>query len=111
MPPTAAPPGSRSGRTSRATPTWQTTTRRSRRPRRAASAQLEPGAEQRLVVIGLDGPHRAAQDRRKALNQFLAPVRAREDMHVAAECDHGVEDIELTTWQAGNHADGCDWDR
>jgi hypothetical protein len=29
----------------------------------------------------------------------------------AAECDHGVEDIELTTWRAGTHADGCDWDR
>jgi hypothetical protein len=40
----------------------------------------------------LDGSHRAAQDYLKALSQFLAPVRAREDMHVAAERDHDVLD-------------------
>ena len=28
--------------------------------------------------------------RLKALGQFLAPVRAREDMHVAAESDHDL---------------------
>lgn len=40
----------------------------------------------------LDGPHRAAQERLKAVSQFLAPVRAREDMHVAAESDHDLAD-------------------
>ena len=38
----------------------------------------------------LDGPHRAAQERLKALSQFLAPVRASEDMHVAAKSDHDL---------------------
>lgn len=36
----------------------------------------------------LDCPHRATQERLKALSQFFAPVRAREDMRVAAESDH-----------------------
>ena len=38
----------------------------------------------------LDGPYGAAQDRLKALGQFGAPVRAREDMHIAAQSDHDV---------------------
>jgi hypothetical protein len=37
-----------------------------------------------------DGPYRAAQDRLKALSQFRAPVRAREDMHIAAKSDHDL---------------------
>ena len=80
-------------------------------------AQLKPGTQTRLLVIGcfageldaemspagkadnehrlidareLDGPYRASQDRLKALRQFLAPVRAREDMHIAAKRDHDV---------------------
>src|SRR5690349_21774114 len=78
-------------------------------------AQLKPGAQARLLVIGcvvgeldaemsaagkadhehrlidageLNGPHGAAQDRLKALGQFGAPVRAHEDTHVAAKSDH-----------------------
>lgn len=38
----------------------------------------------------LDGSHRAAQDCLKALSRFLTPMRARENMHVAAQGDHGV---------------------
>ena len=80
-------------------------------------AQLKPGAQPRLLVIGcvageldaemspagkadhehrlvgagkLNGPYGAAQDRLKALSQFGAPVRAREDMHIAAQSDHDV---------------------
>ena len=80
-------------------------------------AQLKPGAQARLLVIGcvageldaemspagkadnehrlidagkLNGPYGAAQDRLKALSQFPAPVRAREDMHIAAQSDHDV---------------------
>ena len=78
-------------------------------------AQLKPGTQARLLIIGcvvgeldaevspagkagnehrlidagkFDGPYWAAQDRLKALSQFAAPVRAREDMHVAAKRDH-----------------------
>ena len=78
---------------------------------RVVGAQLEPGAKPRLLVIGrsvgkldaemspagkadhehrlvdareFDGAHRAAQGRLEALGEFGAPVRAREDMHVAA---------------------------
>jgi hypothetical protein len=41
--------------------------------------------EHRLVdARELDGAHRAAQGRLEALGEFGAPVRAREDMHVAA---------------------------
>jgi hypothetical protein len=41
----------------------------------------------------LDRPHRAAaNDDLKAAGQLLAPVRAREDMHVAAESDHGLDE-------------------
>src|SRR5215472_10007509 len=80
-------------------------------------AQLQPGAEPRLLVIWcslgeldaqmpsprkadhehrlvdarkVDGSHRATQHRLKAPSQFPAPVRAREDMHVAAKSDHDV---------------------
>jgi hypothetical protein len=80
-------------------------------------AQLKPGAQARLLVIGcivgeldtemsaarktdhqhglfdsreLCSPYRTAQDRLKALSQFPAPVRAREDMHIAAKTDHDV---------------------
>ena len=80
-------------------------------------AQLKPGTQTRLLIIGcivgeldaqmsptgkadnehrlidarkLDGPYRAAQDRLKAAGQFPAPVRAREDMDIAAKSDHDV---------------------
>ena len=80
-------------------------------------AQLEPGAQARLLVIGrivgeldaemsaarktdhehgpfdsweLYSPYRAAQDRLKAAGQFCAPVRAGEDMHVIAKSNHDV---------------------
>jgi len=80
-------------------------------------AQLEPGTQTWLLVIGcfvgeldaemspagkgddkhrlidarkLDGPYRAAQNRLKALGQFPAPVRARENMHIAAQSDHDI---------------------
>jgi hypothetical protein len=78
-------------------------------------AQLKPGTQTRLLIVGctvgeldaemspagkadnehrlidarkLNGPYRAAQDRLKALSQFPAPVRAHEDMHIAAKSDH-----------------------
>jgi hypothetical protein len=38
----------------------------------------------------LKSPYRAAHDRLNALGQFSAPVRAREDMHIAAKGDHDV---------------------
>src|SRR5215470_7017511 len=80
-------------------------------------AQFKPGTQPRLLVIWrvvseldaqmpspgkadhenrpvdageFDGPHRAAQNRLKALSQFRAPVRARKDVHVAAKSDHDV---------------------
>jgi len=78
--------------------------------------QLKPGTQTRLVIgciVGeldtemsptgkadnehrlidarkLNGPYRTAQDRLEALSQFPATMRAREDMHVAAESDHDV---------------------
>jgi len=82
-----------------------------------AGAQLKPGTQTRLLVIGrvvgelnaemspagktdnehgliesrqLNGPYRAAQDCLKALSQFSAPVRACEDVHIAAQSDHDV---------------------
>src|SRR5271165_6111749 len=84
--------------------------------RRVVRTQLEPGTQMGPVIIGrfageldaemssareadyehrlidtreLNGPHRAAQDCLKALSQFLAPVRTREDMYIAAKSDHG----------------------
>src|SRR2546429_8959118 len=84
---------------------------------RVVGAQLQPGTQTWLIVIGcvageldaemsaagetddehrlidarkLNAPYRAAQDRLKAPSELLAPVWARKDMHVAAECDHGV---------------------
>ena len=84
---------------------------------RVVGAQLQPGTEPRLLVIWcivgeldaqmpspgkadhehrlvdarkVDGPHRATQHRLKAPSQFPAPVRAREDMRVAAKSDHDV---------------------
>jgi hypothetical protein len=86
---------------------------------RVVGAQLEPCTQTRLVIIGgvvgeldaemsptgkadnehrlidarkLNGPHRTAQDRLKALSQFAAPVRAGEYMHIAAKSDHDVAD-------------------
>jgi hypothetical protein len=80
-------------------------------------AQLKPGAQARLLVIGcfvgeldaemspagkadnehrlidagkLNGPYGAAKDGLKALSQFPAPVRPHEDMHIAAKSDHDV---------------------
>lgn len=80
-------------------------------------SQLKPGTQTRLLIIRcsvseldaemspagkadnehrlidarkLDGPYRAAQDRLEALSQFPAPVRAHEDMHIAAKSDHDV---------------------
>jgi hypothetical protein len=81
-------------------------------------AQFKPGAETRLIIIRcvvgeldaevpatgkadhehrlvdaweLDRPHwAAATDGLKTSGQFLAPVRAREDVHVAAESDHDL---------------------
>src|SRR5690349_10143666 len=80
-------------------------------------AQLQPGTEPRLLVIRcivgeldaqmsspgkadhehrlvdarkVDSPHRAIQHRLKAPSQFPTPMRAREDMHVAAKSDHDV---------------------
>ena len=77
-------------------------------------AQLKPGTQTRLLIIGcivgeldaemspagkadnehrlvdaqkLNGPYRAPQDRLKALRQLPAPVRAREDVHIAAKSD------------------------
>ena len=82
-------------------------------------AQLKPGTQTRLLIIGcivgeldaqmspagkagnehrlidareLNGPYRAAQDRLKAASQFPAPVWPREDMHIAAKSDHDVAD-------------------
>jgi len=82
-------------------------------------AQLKPGTQTRLLIIGcivgeldaqmspagkadnqhrlidarkLNGPYRAAQDRLKAVDQFPAPVWPREDMHIAAKGDHDVAD-------------------
>jgi hypothetical protein len=48
--------------------------------------------EHRLVdAWELDRPHwAAATDGLKTSGQFLAPVRAREDVHVAAESDHDL---------------------
>ncbi len=86
---------------------------------RVVGAQLKPGTQPRLLIIGcivgeldaevsatgkadnehrlidawkLNGPHRAPQDRFKALSQFPAPVRTHEDMHIAAKSDHDVAD-------------------
>jgi hypothetical protein len=86
---------------------------------RVAGAQLKPGTQTRLFVIGclvreldaempaagkadnehrlidarkLHGPDQAAQDRFKALGQFPAPVWPREDMHIAAKSDNDVAD-------------------
>lgn len=82
---------------------------------RVVGTQLKPGTQTRLLIIGcivgeldaemsaagkadnehrlidawkLNGPYRASQDRLKAVSQFAAPGRAREDMHVAAKRDH-----------------------
>lgn len=95
------------------------------------SAQLEPRAETGVLVIRcligefdaempaagktdnehrlinareLDGPHRTAQERLKALNQFLAPVRAREDMHVTAKSDHDAADPSSRTLEPAGAA-------
>src|SRR5690349_12739767 len=95
-------------------------------------AQLKPGAQARLLVIGcfvgeldaemspagkadhehrlidagkLNGPYEAAQDRLKALGQFGAPVRAREDMHVAAKSDHDVAGLSCRS--RGPSAERC----
>jgi len=84
---------------------------------RVAGTQLKPGTQTRLLIIGrivgeldaqmspagkadhqhrlidarkLHGPDRAAQDRLKAAGQFPAPMRPREDMHIAAKSDHDV---------------------
>jgi hypothetical protein len=86
---------------------------------RVVGTQLKPGPKTRLLIIGclvgeldaqmspagkadnqhrlidarkLNGPYRAAQDRLKAAGQFPAPVRPREDMHIAAKSDHDVAD-------------------
>ena len=88
-------------------------------------AQLKPGTQPRLLIIGcitreldaemspagkadneqrlidarkLNGPCRAAQDRLKALGQFPAPVRVREDMHIAAKSDHDVAGLSCRSW-------------
>jgi hypothetical protein len=88
-------------------------------------AQLKPGTQTRLLIIGcivgeldaemsptgkadnehrlidarkLNGPYRTAQDRPKALSQLPAPVRAREDMHIAAKSDHDVTGLSCRYW-------------
>jgi hypothetical protein len=52
----------------------------------------EPDEEHRLVHSGiLDGGRRpAAEDGFKAPGQLLAPMRAGEDMHIAAKSDHDL---------------------
>jgi hypothetical protein len=84
---------------------------------RVLGAQLKPGTQPRLLIIGcivgeldaqmspagkaddehrlidarkFNGPYRAAQDRLEALGQFPAPVWAREYMDVEAKSDHDV---------------------
>src|SRR5215471_2189867 len=85
---------------------------------RVVGAQLKPGAEPGVLIVRrlvgeldaempatrkadnkhglvdarmLDGPHRAAPEGGlKAPGQILAPVRAREDVRVAAESDHDL---------------------
>jgi hypothetical protein len=90
-------------------------------------AQLKPGTQTRLLIIGcivgeldaqmspagkadnehrlidarkLNGPYRAAQDRLKAVGQFPAPVWPREDMHIAAKSDHDVASPFLPTLES-----------
>jgi hypothetical protein len=91
---------------------------------RVVGAQLKPGTEPRVLIIGrvvgeldaqmpsagkaddqhgladarpLNGPHRAAaQGGLKAPGQLLAPVRAREDVHVAAKSDHVLAGLLLS---------------
>lgn len=46
----------------------------------------------------LHGPHRAAQEGLKALSQFPAPMRAREDVHVAAQSDHDLPALPEGSW-------------
>ena len=92
---------------------------------RVVGAQLKPGTQARLLIIGcivgeldaemsparkadnehrlldarkLNGPYPAAQDRLKALSQLPATVRAREDMYVAAKSDHGVTSASCRYW-------------
>jgi len=46
----------------------------------------------------INGPHHAAQDRLEALSQFATPVRAYEDMHIAAKSDHDVAALPFPIW-------------
>jgi len=84
---------------------------------RVVGAQLHPGPQTRLLIVGcivgeldaemtaageadnehrlidagqLGGSYRVAQDRLEAAGQFATPVRAREDMYIAAKVDHDV---------------------
>jgi hypothetical protein len=94
--------------------------RNSQRRSGIVRAQLKPGAEPRLLIVGrvvgeldaemtaagetdqehrvvdtriLNHPHRTpADDGLKTPDELIAPLRSREDVHVVAKNDHAVAD-------------------